>query len=92
MFAWRLDTKALRNILIASGVMGGVILFLRLVVPLFHVIILLAAVFFGALLYFVVLLKLDSSIRSELSNIALQTWISHSLTGQKTCIINNIHR
>jgi O-antigen/teichoic acid export membrane protein len=67
-----LDAKALRNILIASGVMGGTLLFLRLLVPFFHVMVLLTAVFFGALLYFVVLLKLDSSIRSELSEIALQ--------------------
>jgi O-antigen/teichoic acid export membrane protein len=67
-----LDAKALRNILIASGVMGGALLYLRLFIPFFHVMILLTAVFFGALLYFVVLLKLDPSFRSELSNIAFQ--------------------
>lgn len=67
-----LDTLSLRNILVASGVMGVFLLFMRLFVPFFHVIVLLTAVVLGALIFFIVLLKLDSSIRSQLIDIAFQ--------------------
>lgn len=67
-----LDAKALRNILVASGVMGGALLILRLFVPFFHLMVLVAAVVFGTLLFFFTLLKLDSSLRSELIDIAHQ--------------------
>jgi len=66
----RVESAALRNILIAAAAMAFVTLLFRLTVPLTHVAYVLIAVAIGGLVYGVLLLKLDRSIHDELKGIA----------------------
>jgi hypothetical protein len=58
-----------KNIVYASGIMGIFLLVIYFLLPLMHVITLLAVVMIGALIYLFVLLKLDRKIHAELKDL-----------------------
>ena len=68
----RLEYPPIRNVLVASAMMGLFVGVYRLVVPLFSIWLTLAPVAVGAIIYGVVLLKLDRGIRDELWAMAAQ--------------------
>ncbi|MHC1624177.1 MAG: hypothetical protein ACXQTR_06275 [Candidatus Methanospirareceae archaeon] len=68
----RLDYSSVRNILVASAVMGLFVGVYRLVVPLSSIWLTLVPVAVGAVVYGVVLLKLDRSLHDELRTMAAQ--------------------
>ena len=68
----RLEYPSVRNILIASAMMGLFVGGYRLVVPLSSIWLTLVPVAVGAILYGVVLLKLDRGIHDELREMAAQ--------------------
>ena len=68
----RLDYSSVRNILVASAVMGLFVGVYRLVVPLSSIWLTLVPVAVGAVVYGVVLLKLDRSLHDELRTMAVQ--------------------
>ncbi len=69
----RLEYPSVRNILVASAMMGLFVGVYRLVVPLSSVWLTLVPVAVGAVIYGVVLLKLDRGIHDELWAMAAQT-------------------
>jgi O-antigen/teichoic acid export membrane protein len=60
-----------KNILSAAGVMGIFLLCVYFLLPLTHVIIVLAVVIAGAGMYLVVLFRLDREIHDELKNLSI---------------------
>ena len=68
----RLEYPSVRNILVASAVMGLFVGVYRLVVPLSSIWLTLVPVAVGAIIYGVVLLKLDRGIHDELRAMAAQ--------------------
>jgi O-antigen/teichoic acid export membrane protein len=68
----RFEREALKNIVLASVLMGAVILVLRLVIPLISLFVLVGIVALGAIIYFVILVKIDSEIRVELKELVEQ--------------------
>ena len=68
----RLEYPSVRNILVASAIMGLFVGGYRLVVPLSSIWLTLVPVAVGAAIYGVVLLKLDRGIHDELQAIAAQ--------------------
>ncbi len=60
-----------KNILYAAGFMGIVVLFIRVLLPLTQVIAVLAVVIIGALIYILLLFKLDRKIRDELKDLSV---------------------
>ena len=68
----RLEYPSVRNILVASAMMGVFVGAYRLVVPLSSIWLTLVPVAVGAIVYGVVLLKLDRSIHDELREMAAQ--------------------
>jgi O-antigen/teichoic acid export membrane protein len=65
----RLERDPVKNILIASGFMGLLMLIIHIVFPLSHVAVLFGVIAVGAIVYFLLLLKLDTIIRDELKGI-----------------------
>jgi len=59
-----------KHILCSAGLMGIIVLFIRVLVPLSHVIAVLAVVIIGALIYILVLFKLDRRIHNELKDLS----------------------
>jgi O-antigen/teichoic acid export membrane protein len=68
----RLEYPSVRNILVASAMMGLFVGAYRLVVPLYSIWLTLVPVAVGAAIYGVVLLRLDRGIHDELQAIAAQ--------------------
>ena len=64
-----------KNILYAAGFMGIVVLFIRVLLPLNQVIAVLAVVIIGALIYILVLFKLDQKIRDEIRDLSVNLGI-----------------
>jgi len=64
-----------KNILYASGFMGIFLLFIYFVLPLTHVVAVLAAVILGAGVYLIVLFKLDRGIYDELKDLGISLGI-----------------
>jgi O-antigen/teichoic acid export membrane protein len=59
----------IKNILYAAGLMGIFLLCVYLLLPLTHVITVFALVFIGALIYIIVLLRLDREMHDELKDL-----------------------
>lgn len=68
----RLEYSSVRNILVSSAVMGVFVGGYRLMVPLSNVWLTLVPVVVGAIIYGILLLKLDQSIHDELRAIVVQ--------------------
>jgi O-antigen/teichoic acid export membrane protein len=64
-----------KNILCASGSMGIFLLIIHFVIPLTHVVAVLAAVILGAGVYLLVLFKLDRVIYDELKDLGISLGI-----------------
>jgi ABC-type iron transport system FetAB permease component len=64
-----------KNILYASGSMGIFLLIIHFVLPLTHVVAVLAAVIAGAGVYLLVLFKLDRRIYDELKDLGISLGI-----------------
>jgi O-antigen/teichoic acid export membrane protein len=67
----KFEYKAIKNILCAAGLMGILLVLINFLLPLTHVIAVLAVVIIGALSYIFVLFKLDRKIRDELSDLSV---------------------
>jgi O-antigen/teichoic acid export membrane protein len=65
----KLEYQSVKNIFIASGCMGVIMLILHVIFPPSHVIQLFAAIALGAVIYFLVLLKRDTEIHDEIREI-----------------------
>jgi len=72
----RLDYKGIKNIFLAALAMGLIISFYRMEVPISNIWLMLVPIILGAILYVLLLLKLDTSIRSEVIQIGRQIGIS----------------
>ncbi|NLN44129.1 MAG: hypothetical protein GX152_08170 [Methanosarcina sp.] len=68
----KLEFQGIRNILIASIIMGLGVRCYRVLVPLSNIWLTLIPIMFGAILYILLLLKLDTNIRDELIQIGKQ--------------------
>jgi len=62
----KFEYEAIKNILYAAGLMGIFLMFMRLLLPLTHIVTLLSLVMAGAIVYFYILLKLDRILRDEI--------------------------
>jgi len=67
----KFEFEPFKNILYASVIMGIVVLFIRVLLPLTHVIAVFAVVTIGALIYILVLFKLDREIHDELKDLSV---------------------
>jgi O-antigen/teichoic acid export membrane protein len=67
----KFEAKAIKNILCAAGLMGIFLVFIHFLLPLTHVITVLAVVIIGALIYIFVLFKLDRKIHDEISDLSV---------------------
>jgi O-antigen/teichoic acid export membrane protein len=65
----KFEYKSIKNILYASGIMGIIVGSIYVLLPLSHVIAVLAEVIIGAVIYILVLFKLDKEIHDELKNL-----------------------
>jgi O-antigen/teichoic acid export membrane protein len=64
--AIKFEFRQLKNIVFASGFMGIFLLVIHFLLPLTHVLTVFAVVFAGAIVYVLVLFKLDQKIREEI--------------------------
>jgi O-antigen/teichoic acid export membrane protein len=67
----KFEYKSVKNILYASGMMGIIVGCIYVLLPLAHVIAVLAAVIIGAVIYILVLFRLDKEIHDELKNLSV---------------------
>jgi len=68
----RFERNALKNIVLASSLMGITVIILRLAIPVMSLFALLGTVVLGAIVYFVILVKIDSAIHDELRELLEQ--------------------
>jgi len=71
----KLEYQPLKHIILASGVMGAVILAITIFIPLDHVAYVFAAVGIGALCYFIFLLKADTGLHNEIHELVVKLGI-----------------
>jgi O-antigen/teichoic acid export membrane protein len=71
----KFEYEAIKNILYAAGLMGIFLMFMRLLLPLTHIITLLIIVMAGAIVYFYILLKLDRKLRDEIRDLCVNLGI-----------------
>jgi xanthine/uracil permease len=67
----KFEYGAIKNILYATGIMAIVVLLIHFLLPLTHVIFVLVAVIVGAIIYILVLFKLDRKIHDELKDLII---------------------
>ena len=67
----KFEYKPIKNIICASGIMGIIVVCIYVLMPLTHVIAVFALVIIGALIYILVLFKLDNEIHDELKNLSV---------------------
>jgi O-antigen/teichoic acid export membrane protein len=67
----KLEYKSIKKILYASGIMGIIVVSIYVLLPLSHVIAVLSVVIIGAVIYVVVLFRLDKGIHDELKNLSV---------------------
>ena len=67
----KFEYEPVKNMLYASGIMGIFLLFIHFLLPLTHVIAVLAVVIIGAVIYILVLFKLDRKIHDELKDLSV---------------------
>ena len=68
----RFERTALKNIVLASSLMGIVVFILRLIIPFMSLFALVGIVALGGLVYLVILIKIDSGIHDELRELSEQ--------------------
>jgi O-antigen/teichoic acid export membrane protein len=71
----KFEFTSIKNILYASGIMGIIVVCIYVLLPLFHVIAVLAVVIIGAGIYILVLFKLDKEIHNELKDLSVNLGI-----------------
>jgi O-antigen/teichoic acid export membrane protein len=71
----KFEFKSIKNILYASGIMGITVVSIYVLLPLSHVIAVLAVVIIGAGIYILVLFKLDKEIHDELKDLSVNLGI-----------------
>jgi len=67
----KFEYKPVKNILCAAGFMGIFLLFIHFLLPLTHVVAVLAVVIVGAVIYTLVLFKLDREIHDEIRDLSV---------------------
>jgi O-antigen/teichoic acid export membrane protein len=67
----KFEYKSIKNIIYASGIMGIIVICIYVLMPLTHVIAVFASVIIGALIYILVLFKLDKEIHDELKSLSV---------------------
>jgi hypothetical protein len=67
----KFEYKSIKNILYASGIMGIIVGCIYVLMPLSHVIAVLAVVIIGAVIYILVLFKLDKEIHDEIKTLSV---------------------
>ena len=67
----KIECEPLKNIVYASGIMGIFLLVIHFLLPLTHVIAVLAVVIIGAGIYILVLFKLDREIHEEIRDLSV---------------------
>jgi O-antigen/teichoic acid export membrane protein len=67
----KFEYEAIKNILFAAGLMGIFLMFIRLLLPLTHIITVIALVIIGALIYILVLFKLDRKVYQEIRELSV---------------------
>jgi O-antigen/teichoic acid export membrane protein len=72
----KFEYKPLKNILYSAGFMGIFLVFIHFLLPLTHVITVLAVVIIGALIYILVLLNLDRKIHDDLRDLSVNLGVS----------------
>lgn len=71
----KFEYEPVKNILFAAGLMGVVLLGITFLFPLTHVIVLVAVVILGAIIYTIVLFNLDREMHDELKNLCINLGI-----------------
>jgi O-antigen/teichoic acid export membrane protein len=71
----KFEYKPIKNILYAAGFMGIFLVFIHFLLPLTHVIAMLVVVIIGALVYILVLFKLDREIHDEIRDLCVNLGI-----------------
>ena len=71
----KFEYESVKNILYAAGFMGIIVMFIRVLLPLTHVLTVLALVIIGALIYILILFKLDRKIHDEIRDICVNLGI-----------------
>ncbi len=72
----RFNSQEIKNIVVAALAMGLVVGFYRMVMPISSILLILIPIILGAISYIFLLLKLDTSIRSEVIQLGRQIGIS----------------
>jgi O-antigen/teichoic acid export membrane protein len=72
----KIEYKAVKNILCAAGIMGIFLLVIHFLLPLTHVVMVVGAIIGGAVIYTLVLLKMDREIHDEIRVISESLGIS----------------
>jgi O-antigen/teichoic acid export membrane protein len=72
----KIENNPVKNMLFAAGLMGIFLLLVRFLVSLNHVLVVLATVIMGALIYIFVLFRLDRGIHDEIKNLCINLGIS----------------
>jgi xanthine/uracil permease len=67
----KIEYEPVKNIVYASGTMGIFLLVIHFLLPLTHVIAVLAVVIVGALIYILVLFKLDREMHDEIKDLCV---------------------
>jgi O-antigen/teichoic acid export membrane protein len=65
----KFEYKPIKNILYAAGIMAIVVLLIHFLLPLTHVIAVLSVIIIGALIYILVLFKMDREIHDEIRDL-----------------------
>jgi O-antigen/teichoic acid export membrane protein len=71
----KFEYEAIKNIIYAACLMGLFLVVIRLLLPLTHIITLLIIIMVGAIVYFIILLKLDRILRDEIRDLCLNLGI-----------------
>jgi O-antigen/teichoic acid export membrane protein len=71
----KFEFKPIKNIFFASGIMGITVVCMYVLLPLSHVIAILTVVTIGALIYILVLFKLDRKIHDEIRDLSVNLGI-----------------
>jgi O-antigen/teichoic acid export membrane protein len=67
----KFEYEPVKNIVYASGIMGIFLVFIHFLLPLTHVVVVVAAVIIGALIYLLVLFKLDREMHDEIRDLSV---------------------
>jgi O-antigen/teichoic acid export membrane protein len=65
----KIDYSSMRNILVAAGIMGIFVLAYRMLLNTSSILTIMIPVFLGAIVYFILIVKMDQNIKNEIKKI-----------------------